>query len=96
MVSVNTSIAYLIGLIVGKGYIEGENKVSIEFPFANEVLEGIAHCPLCGYLATKPPSSSDGYLLCKNKTCKNSKIVIKRRRLLTIFFKTTSPNNIVN
>ena len=74
MVSVNTSIAYLIGLIVGKGYIEGENKVSIEFPFANEVLEGIAHCPLCGYLATKPPSSSDGYLLCKNKTCKNSKI----------------------
>ncbi len=66
----NTSIAYLIGLIAGKGYIEGGNKVSIEFPFVNEFVEGIAHCPLCGYLATKPSGSE--YLQCKNASCSNS------------------------
>jgi len=71
MININTSIAYLIGLITGKGYIEVDNKVSIEFPFVNKYIEGIAHCPLCGYLATKP-SGSD-LLKCKNSTCVNSK-----------------------
>jgi len=70
MEKINTSIAYLIGLIAGKGYIEDDNKVSIEFPFVNEYVEGIAHCPLCGYLATKP-SGSD-LLKCKNSSCRNS------------------------
>lgn len=71
MHTINTSIAYLIGLITGKGYIEGDNKISIEFPFVNEFVEGIAHCPQCGYLATKPSGSE--YLQCKNSTCANSK-----------------------
>ena len=71
MTKINTSIAYLVGLITGKGYIEADNQVSIEFPFVNKYIEGIAHCPLCGYLATKP-SGSD-LLKCKNSTCINSK-----------------------
>lgn len=66
----NKSVAYLIGLIAGKGYIEDDSKVSIEFPFVNEYVEGIAHCPLCGYLATKPSGSNS--LKCKNSSCKNS------------------------
>ena len=70
MDTMNTSIAYLIGLITGKGYIEEGNKVSIEFPFVNEYVDGIAHCPLCGYLATKPSGSE--YLQCKNASCTNS------------------------
>jgi len=66
----NKQTAYLIGLIAGKGYIESDNRVSIEFPFINEYVEGIAHCPLCGSLATKPSGSE--LLKCKNNKCENS------------------------
>ena len=70
MENFNEATAYLIGLITGKGYIENNNKVSIEFPFVNEYVEGIAHCPLCGFLATKP--SGADLLKCKNTECINS------------------------
>lgn len=70
MTKINEQTAYLIGLITGKGYIEENNKVSIEFPFINEYVEGIAHCPSCGFLATKP-SDSD-FLKCKNEKCSKS------------------------
>jgi len=71
MVKFNTSLSYLIGLIIGKGYIEDGNKISIEFPFVNKFVEGIAHCPSCGYFATKPSGSV--LLKCKNTRCDNSK-----------------------
>jgi hypothetical protein len=71
MITINDSLAYLIGLVTGKGYIEDGNKVSIEFPFVNEYVEGIAHCPLCHYLCTQPAGES--LLKCKNKNCSNSK-----------------------
>ena len=74
MEKLNVSIAYLVGLITGKGYIEEDNKISIEFPYVNEYVEGIAHCPLCGYLATKP--SGKEFLKCKNEECINSKSAI--------------------
>jgi hypothetical protein len=41
--------------------------VAIEFSHSNEFVDGIAHCPKCGYLATKPKNSED--LLCKNTNC---------------------------
>ena len=72
MSNINESLAYLIGLLTGKGYIETDHKVSIEFPFINEIVEGIAHCPKCGYLATKP--SGFVKLQCKNLKCTNSKL----------------------
>lgn len=61
--------AYLFGLLIGRGFINNKDLV-IQFPFINEYLEGIAHCDICGFLATNPPSSD--LLKCKNKGCKNS------------------------
>ena len=60
--------SYLCGLLIGRGFINNDSLV-IQFPFINEYLEGIAHCNICGFLATKPPSSQ--LLKCKNKECSN-------------------------
>ena len=51
-----TSLFYLLGLICGKGYIL-ENSISINFPHHKKIVEGIAHCPKCGDLATKTINS---------------------------------------
>lgn len=67
---ISKQLAYLIGLITGKGYIDNES-ITIDFPCNNEFIDGIAHCPLCGYLATKP--NGHDKLKCTNKGCKNSK-----------------------
>ena len=64
----NPTESYIVGLLIGKGIIENDN-ITIQFPFTNPILDGIAYCPLCGYLATKP-SNSD-YLKNKNIDCKN-------------------------
>ncbi len=65
----NTVTTYLLGLITGRGHIFIDSKtIAIEFSHANEFAEGIAHCPKCGYLATK---SGDG-LKCKNPKCGSS------------------------
>ena len=54
----NTQEAYLYGLMTGRGHIFAANSmVAIEFSHTNEYVEGIAHCPKCGFLATKPKSS---------------------------------------
>ncbi len=68
----NTGLFYLLGLVCGKGYIL-ENSISINFPHHKKIVEGIAHCPKCGYLATKPIDSSDNTLKCKNSVCDNSR-----------------------
>jgi len=65
------SLFYLIGLICGKGYIL-ENGISINFPHHKKIVEGIAHCSKCGYLATKTVGSTDNSLKCKNSNCINS------------------------
>ena len=53
----NTQEAYLYGLMTGRGHIFAANSmVAIEFSHTNEYVEGIAHCPKCGFLATKPKS----------------------------------------
>jgi hypothetical protein len=59
-------LAYLIGLVTGKGFIDKES-ITIDFPCNNEFIEGIAHCPVCGFLATKPTGQDK--LQCKNKMC---------------------------
>ena len=66
-----TSLFYLLGLICGKGYIL-EKSISINFPHHKKIVEGIAHCPKCGYLATKTINSTDTALKCKNSKCDNS------------------------
>lgn len=58
--------AYLLGLMTGRGHILIDSKtIAIEFSHANEFAEGIAHCPKCGFLATK--NGND--LKCKNPKC---------------------------
>jgi len=64
---INPQIAYLLGLITGKGYIENNNIISIEFPCNNQFIEGIASCPKCNWLATKPKNANN--LKCKNPNC---------------------------
>lgn len=60
---INSTLAYLLGLITGRGHIFVDSKsIAIEFSHANEFALGVAHCPKCGWLATE---SGDG-LKCKN------------------------------
>ena len=66
---VNSSIAYLFGLITGKGRLHNDC-VSISFPCANEFVCGTARCPKCSFPMTE--SSKDMYQ-CKNDKC-NHKI----------------------
>jgi hypothetical protein len=72
MMKKSTSLFYLLGLICGKGYIL-ENSLSINFPHHKKIVEGIAHCPKCDFLATKTIGSLDNTLKCKNSKCDNSK-----------------------
>lgn len=65
---INEQLAYLMGLVTGKGVIN-ESIITIDFPCNNETIDGIAHCPVCGYLATKPKDYD--FLKCKNETCIN-------------------------
>ncbi len=65
------SLYYLLGLICGKGFIL-KDSISINFPHHKKIVEGIAHCPKCGFLATKTVNSSDRSLKCKNTNCDNS------------------------
>lgn len=65
--SISKELSYLLGLMVGRGHIFSDsNAIAIEFSHTNEFSYGIAHCPACGYLATK----QGDFLICKNKSCK--------------------------
>lgn len=75
------SLFYLLGLICGKGNILGKNNFAINFNHKDKFLEGIAHCPDCGWLAT---GFSD-LLKCKNPICKNSKSDCIDRNIRKIF-----------
>jgi hypothetical protein len=76
---INNQIAYLLGLITGRGHIFKESKfVAIEFSHANEFAEGIAHCHICGWLATQK-KGTDGDLTCKNPNC-GSDVLANRKK----------------
>lgn len=63
---INPTKAYLLGLITGRGHIFKDSKlIAIEFSHANEFANGIAHCPVCGWLATENRNN----LKCKNPQC---------------------------
>lgn len=76
-----TSLFYLLGLICGKGNILSNKNLAINFNHKDKYLEGIAHCPKCGWLAT---GFSD-LLKCKNSNCKNSKSNCIDRNVRKIF-----------
>lgn len=59
--------AYLLGLILGRGYINySQNRLIIEIAHKNKILEGIAHCNSCGGLATeKKENNLNKELFCK-------------------------------
>ncbi|MBO4674979.1 MAG: hypothetical protein J5601_02700, partial [Elusimicrobiaceae bacterium] len=64
------SIAYLIGLLCARGHIYlSAKRVIIEFAHKNKTIEGIAHCPKCGEMATSP--AGQDYLQCKNPKCRS-------------------------
>jgi len=59
----NGPLAYLIGLIAGRGHIlEAERRIIIEFAHVQESLNRIPYCK-CGDMATKKKGGSD--LICK-------------------------------
>ncbi len=66
MKSITPTFSYFLGLITGRGHLFHDSKIiAIEFSHANEFAEGIAHCPVCGWLAT----NNGGGLKCKNPAC---------------------------
>lgn len=66
MKSITPAFSYFLGLITGRGHLFHDSKIiAIEFSHANEFAEGIAHCPVCGWLAT----NNGGGLKCKNPAC---------------------------
>ena len=69
----NSNKAYLYGLICGRGHIVTVGKrIVIEFAHKNPTIPGIAHCPKCGWIATKRKvNNPNGDLFCKNKDCQN-------------------------
>lgn len=63
-IPLNPSSAYLIGLLCARGHIYLSSKrIVIEFAHKNKNIEGIAHCPKCGEIATSPRGKD--YLQCK-------------------------------
>lgn len=61
--------SYLLGLIVGRGHFFKDSKsIAIEFSHTNEFVFGIAHCPVCGWLATENGRG----LKCKNPECEHA------------------------
>ena len=67
-VNVNSQVAYLAGLIVGRGRLFETGRAVIEFSHTNKNINGIAHCPKCNSVATQ---KSKVYT-CKNPKCGNS------------------------
>lgn len=66
--NINEKIGYLIGLVCGRGHIyKNDNKIIIEFAHKNPTISGIAHCQVCGWLATeKKVDNPNKDLFCKN------------------------------
>ena len=61
----NLQLAYLVGLIVGRGRLFESGRVVIEFSHTKKNIDGIAHCPKCNSVATQKKK----YYSCKNSKC---------------------------
>jgi len=66
-------LAYLLGLICGRGHIiSKDKKIIIEFAHKNKIAYGIAYCQKCGFLATSQKLDNEE----KELVCKNCKTVV--------------------
>jgi len=85
MIKIEKELAYLFGLICGRGHlIIKDKKIVIEFAHKNKIAYGIAHCPRCGELATnqKDEEEESDDLICKvcgNKVPSSTKKVYEQR-----------------
>ncbi len=62
----DSTYAYLLGLLVGRGHILASNKrLIVEFAHKNKTVEGITTCEKCGGLVTKS-QAQQGKLVCKD------------------------------
>lgn len=61
----SNQVAYLAGLIVGRGRLFESGRVVIEFSHTNKTIKGIAHCSKCHSVATQ----KRGVFSCKNLEC---------------------------
>jgi hypothetical protein len=64
----NIQLAYLAGLIVGRGRLFESGRAVIEFSHTNKTINGIAHCPKCNSVATQKKK----FYSCKNPKCGNT------------------------
>jgi hypothetical protein len=64
----NGQLAYLAGLIVGRGRLFDSGRAVIEFSHTNKTINGIAHCPICNSVATQ----KNKFYSCKNPKCGHS------------------------
>ena len=64
----NGQLAYLAGLIVGRGRLFDSGRAVIEFSHTNKTINGIAHCPKCNSVATQ----KNKFYSCKNPKCGHS------------------------
>ncbi|MFH1825135.1 MAG: hypothetical protein ABH873_07945 [Candidatus Firestonebacteria bacterium] len=86
--------AYLIGLMCGRGHLfTRDKKVIIEFAHKNKEIQGIAHCPKCGDLATtKKLNNDEGDLFCKScnfKVNKSEKMTYEQKESTLFSIKNT-------
>jgi hypothetical protein len=63
-----SQIAYLVGLVVGRGRVFDSGRIVIEFSHTNKTINGIAHCPECNSVATQ----KNKFYSCKNSDCGES------------------------
>ncbi len=62
---INNQVAYLAGLIVGRGRLFDSGRAVLEFSHTNKIINGIAHCPECNSVATQ----KNKFYSCKNTKC---------------------------
>jgi hypothetical protein len=63
-----SQLAYLAGLLVGRGRMFDSGRIVIEFSHTNKTIKGIAHCPECNSVATQ----KNKFYSCKNSDCGES------------------------
>ena len=101
--NINEGESYLIGLIIGKGFIN-KNSITIQFPYRREYVEGVALCPKCESVCTQPLPRDErrngNFLRCTNDNCSNSRVTeidpeIKKKYHQPSMFLLSIKNNII-
>ena len=69
----SVELAYLSGLVIGRGKIYKSGRIVIEFPHPNEFITGLARCPTCRSACAK--SRTTNTFICKNSNCERTEVV---------------------